>query len=690
MALACMVVYISPVNAKPKSLWDHLDVSNAISGVRGLNASFHGVDLSSTLQLNVNTPTARTKLAWASVATPPKGWGLDRYQTVSATIKNISADNVTVTLWVVGANGWGAVGNAIELKPNQTHQLNCDLRATYPDGTPKIDPTQVAQIRFMISQATAQSKIEITNLIAHGKAPKWVRPTGHLDLPNMVDGMPAAGKRVKYQLPIDRGSDNYAVLYLPTDWQAGRKYPVIAEYPGNIFYNAKKCWSTGRPEQCAMGYGMTAGQGGIWVSLPFVDRQQNDIVEDGFGNADDTANYAMAVIDDICKQWGGDKENLILSGFSRGAIACGYIGLRDTKIASFWKGFVACQHYDGSRWKQSTMADAIARAPRFGGQAIFQIDNKQNKYQKVVDATRTEVNWTWVKSGLGYHATKMFLDNRDSTRKLRQWFATLTAKEGSRQTIDVAHLPENIKQVDLFLLMGQSNMKGRGKVPKVQTDHPLIIQMNMADDQWYSARHPLHKKGVPDLIDGSDNAGVGPGLDFAYALMNHDAQKIVALIPVAQGGSRIDLWTQGNRKYQEAIKRAQKALADFPAGKAKIRGILWLQGESDTLVSRYQSYGQKLSAMVHDLRADLNTPNLPFIATTIGSFIKPKGKYLYVKEINDDLLRLPALVANTATIDARDLTGHIGDYMHYNTASQKIIGHRYAQAYLRLTTQKDQ
>ena len=89
---------------------------------------------------------------------------------------------------------------------------------------------------------------------------------------------------------------------------------------------------------------------------------------------------------------------------------------------------MACQHYDGSRWKQSNMAGAIARAPRFGGEAIFQVDNKQKNYQLVVDATRAEVNWTWADSGVGYHATKMFLDDRQSTLQLQQWFLSLTGQ----------------------------------------------------------------------------------------------------------------------------------------------------------------------------------------------------------------------------------------------------------------------
>ena len=39
-------------------------------------------------------------------------------------------------------------------------------------------------------------------------------------------------------------------------------------------------------------------------------------------------------------------------------------------------------------------------------------------------------------------------------------------------------------------------------------------------------------------------------------------------------------------------------------------------------------------------------------------------------------------VRNAAGVDARDLKdGHIGDFMHYNTASQEVIGARFAKAF---------
>ena len=262
------------------------------------------------------------------------------------------------------------------------------------------------------------------------------------------------------------------------------------------------------------------------------------------------------------------------------------------------------------------------------------------------------------------------------------WCGLLFAVSALAQVpVDLSELPDGVERVDIYLLMGQSNMKGRGAIPAGQTNHALIVNMHIDTHEWYEAEHPLHLKSKPD------NAGYGPGVDFARELVKKDDKVLVALVPCARGGSSIGLWGANGSEYKKALARAQKALSDFPKGTARIAGVLWLQGESDSVEKRHGVYAEKLTDLVRRLRTDLNDPKLPFVACTIGPFIKPKGKYLYVKEINDDLLSLPKQVAGTACVDARDLEdGHIGDYMHYNTESQQIIGRRFAEAYFGLTS----
>lgn len=259
------------------------------------------------------------------------------------------------------------------------------------------------------------------------------------------------------------------------------------------------------------------------------------------------------------------------------------------------------------------------------------------------------------------------------------------------QAVDVSKLPEGVRRLDLFLLMGQSNMKGRGVVPADQKLNPRIVSMQMKKDNWVVASDPLHVDGRADPLDRSGNAGVGPGLSFAQALAAREPDVMIGLIPCAVGGSKVGQWQKGVERslYDEALRRAKLALEQGPPGKTRLCAALWLQGESDTKENLYANYQANLLKVVDNLRTDLNLPELPFIACTIGSFIEGRAAYPHVREINAVLLDLPKQRPQTACVDARDLPGSIGDNLHYNTESQMAIGPRYAEKHLSLINSKE-
>ena len=401
-------------------LWTHIRQLPDLGELRAMTAEWDAQAPGGMLKL---TAVKVQNYAWAVIPAPKEGWNLGRRAFVHCEIANRGTTSLNVLLWVVGDRGWDAVPDTATLAPDETRRFSCRLRETFPDGTPKLDPGQVKQIQIMVSgRLTNPAMLELRSLVACGEAPEWKRPPGRLDVPVVETIAPVAGHRVRYRLAGDDHTDIYGVLQLPEDWKPGGKYPVIVEFPGNIFFT-NGCYSTGRPDQCTMGFGMSQGKGAICLGLPFVNRAAGTIAEDGWGNPDDTADYAMKMVDDVCTKFGGDRANLVLTGFSRGAIACGYIGLRHDRLAALWKGFHACQHGDGDGWGGATMESAIGRARRFCGKGVFQTDNPEKTFQPVMTAMKTQV--VWAQSGLGAHATAMFLDDRPSTQRLRQWFWNL-------------------------------------------------------------------------------------------------------------------------------------------------------------------------------------------------------------------------------------------------------------------------
>ena len=236
--------------------------------------------------------------------------------------------------------------------------------------------------------------------------------------------------------------------------------------------------------------------------------------------------------------------------------------------------------------------------------------------------------------------------------------------------------------LDLFLLAGQSNMKGRGAIDMKPKEDRRILFLHAKKLQWYIARDPLHATGTPDRIDGSDNAGTGPGMSFARTLARNDEALNIGLIPAAVGGAPIDAYGKDGKLYTRSLMMTRRAMQRSPL-KTRLRALLWLQGESDATPQHHAGYETKLLDLVDRYRNDLAIPELPFLACTIGSFITSK-RFNQWEAINKVLLRLPEQRQHTACIDARDLQGHIGDRLHYDTPSQIKIGKRFAAAFMRL------
>lgn len=238
------------------------------------------------------------------------------------------------------------------------------------------------------------------------------------------------------------------------------------------------------------------------------------------------------------------------------------------------------------------------------------------------------------------------------------------------------------EQFHLYLLIGQSNMAGRGKVEE-QDRQPLPrVLVFTKDNRWAEAVDPLH-------FDKPGIAGVGIGRSFAKALADADPTVTIGLIPCAVGGSPIDSWQPGGyhqqtktHPYDDMLRRAKLAL---PAG--TLKGILWHQGESDSSPGKAEAYEAKLHALVARLRKQFDAPEMPFIAGQMGRF--EKRPWNDAKKMVDAAHRdLPEKVPHTAFVSSDGLTDK-GDGVHFDSRSYRELGRRYAKALLALDKQKD-
>ncbi|KAI3785448.1 hypothetical protein L1987_44566 [Smallanthus sonchifolius] len=226
----------------------------------------------------------------------------------------------------------------------------------------------------------------------------------------------------------------------------------------------------------------------------------------------------------------------------------------------------------------------------------------------------------------------------------------------------------------IFLLAGQSNMAGRGGVvhdkwdgyvPPQSSPNPAVLRLS-ADLNWQPATEPLHRD-----IDYFRACGVGPGMAFANSLLMKDSSiGVIGLVPCAVGGTNISEWARGGHLYNQMIRRTQAALE----GGGTIKGLLWYQGESDT-VSREdaESYKRRSERFFDHVRSELLLPTLPIIQVALAS-----GAGSYVEKVRE--AQLGMWLVNLRTIDAKGL-GLEPDGLHLTTPSQVTLGEMLAQAF---------
>lgn len=225
---------------------------------------------------------------------------------------------------------------------------------------------------------------------------------------------------------------------------------------------------------------------------------------------------------------------------------------------------------------------------------------------------------------------------------------------------------------EVFLLVGQSNMAGRGRVEdedRRPVPGVLVLDRNGA---WAGQGEPIH-------FD-KESAGVGPGFTFGGRVARHLPGVAVGLVPCAVGGTPIARWLPGADLYQAAVARARVALRD-----GRLRGILWHQGETDALEEgSARAYAGNLVAVVEGLRRDLDAPRVPFVVGELGRFLLhenvPGHPAPHARVVNEQIHRLPALVPETAVVSSEGLN-HLGDGLHFDRAAQRIMGARYFEAW---------
>lgn len=226
-----------------------------------------------------------------------------------------------------------------------------------------------------------------------------------------------------------------------------------------------------------------------------------------------------------------------------------------------------------------------------------------------------------------------------------------------------------------FLMLGQSNMAGRGFMDEVE---PIVNEKIkvLRNGRWQDMYIPVN-------CDRSFS-GISLAESFADAYAkDHDVE--VGLIPCADGGTSLEDWKEGGLLYQHAVYQAKLALQT-----SKIVGVLWHQGEAEETPDMYLRYQEKYERIMAAFRRDLELYDVPFLVGGLGDFLKNhKGtsisnSYIYV---NGALKRIGETNEMTGFVSAEGLESN-PDNLHFNSKSLRKFGIRYYQEFLKFENQR--
>lgn len=220
-----------------------------------------------------------------------------------------------------------------------------------------------------------------------------------------------------------------------------------------------------------------------------------------------------------------------------------------------------------------------------------------------------------------------------------------------------------------FLMIGQSNMAGRGEFEDIEEiRNPSCFMLRTGF--WEEMREPVN----PDhsIFHNEWHSGVSLASTFANETSKYYKER-VGLIPCAHGGTSINQWMPGEILYDHAVMMTKLAMRT-----SAFSGILWHQGEQDAnTLESVRAHKEKFYTMITALRKELGAENLPLIIGEVSEeYVTRDCRVL----MNEQYRELAKILPCCAVVSAKELSLK-KDGIHFNSKSLDVFGKRYFEAY---------
>ena len=257
---------------------------------------------------------------------------------------------------------------------------------------------------------------------------------------------------------------------------------------------------------------------------------------------------------------------------------------------------------------------------------------------------------------------------------------------------------------DLWLLAGQSNMEGAGRLrPQDSPEHCAVdsVRAYYMDDHWgkaipdlhqlWTSKDPAHVRATelnmgltPEMAAAKSKEMlknhvkcVGPGFFFGRKLFEHSSVP-QGLLPTAIGGAPIELWYPQNDGTENYYSAACRRIISCGGN---IRGIFWYQGEGfggadEDYVKMFESMRKGFAALCE--KDEIPCVQVQLFRSTIPSILRSETSNFDWSRFRSNQLKMEAELPCLATVASNDLD--LDDCIHLSANSQEILGIRGANA----------
>lgn len=215
----------------------------------------------------------------------------------------------------------------------------------------------------------------------------------------------------------------------------------------------------------------------------------------------------------------------------------------------------------------------------------------------------------------------------------------------------VTRQEKSASKVRVFVLAGQSNMQGFGTIHDTENESGSLVDVLQNDvegnwsaigevDDWntlegaylYFANNEGTIRSNVTVGQGANADLIGPELMFAHQLDAYYEDPILIIKtawggkslavdfrPPSAGGTTGEYYNAMIQTVQEVTQNLGTEFPDIGVTDFEIAGFAWFQGWNDGAEESFlEEYESNLTHLIHDIRNDLDTPNLPVVIANSG------------------------------------------------------------------------